>query len=140
MPADLACGRRGVTESASAAEMTIASTPFWMDALMNSACAAPVASVGPTCSHSALSSPHAFWAPTNAASKYGLLIAFGMTAIFTPVFSVGAAAAVEAAASVEAAGAAAAVSAAVVADVVLSSLDPDALTTRAAMASTARIL
>ena len=51
MPARLACCSGGVTESASAAEMTIASTPFWISALMNSVWAAPVASVGPTCSH-----------------------------------------------------------------------------------------
>ncbi len=62
-----------------------------------------------------------------------------MTAILTPVFRVGAAAAVEAAASVLAAGAAA-VSAADVADEVSSSLEPHALTMRAAMAATARIL
>src|SRR5690242_2354288 len=55
-----------------------------MTVLMNCTCAAPVAVVGPTCSHVALISSHAFLAPLYAASKYGLLMDFGMTAIFSP--------------------------------------------------------
>ena len=62
-----------------------------------------------------------------------------MTAIFRPVFRLAAAAVEAGSAALEAAGAAA-VSAAEVADEVVSSLEPHALTMRAAMAAAARIL
>src|SRR2546423_1172211 len=74
-------------ELASAAEITRASYCCWTTVLMNCTCAEPLASVGPVWSHVAPSSWQAFFAPVNAASKYGMLTALGRIAILRPLLT-----------------------------------------------------
>src|SRR4029079_3351450 len=77
MPAALAAWSAGTTAFGSFAEIAIALTPFVVSSWMNEACAS-VAALGPTWVTVPPSSPAALSAPCFAASKYGLLICFGM--------------------------------------------------------------
>src|SRR5262245_36461394 len=77
MPAALAAWSAGTTAFGSFAEIAIALTPLVVSSWMNEACAS-VAALGPTWVTVPPSSVAALSAPCLAASKYGLLICFGM--------------------------------------------------------------